>query len=79
MIPEIGLNRALSKEYINSVPVIAGSNKDEVKLWLASSKYFVNLDYSLFGSVFAVPKVVLKNKNAFNLFNSYRSNAEDKG
>ena len=76
VIPEIGLNRALSKkEYINSVPVIAGSNRDEVKLWLASSKYFVNLDYSLFGSVFGVPKVVLKNKNAFNLFNSYRSNA----
>ena len=49
------------------MPVIAGSNKDEVKLWLASAKYFVDLDYSLLGSIFGVPKVVLKDKNAFNL------------
>ena len=76
VIPEIGLTEALSKkEYINHVPIIAGSNKDEVKLWLASAKYFVNLDYSFFGSIFGVPKVVLKDKDAFNLFNSYRSRA----
>ena len=76
VIPEIGLSEALSKkEYVNNVPVIAGSNKDEVKLWLASAQYFVDLDYSLLGSIFGVPKVVLKDKNAFNLFNSYRSRA----
>jgi para-nitrobenzyl esterase len=76
VIPEIGLTKALSKkEYVNHVPTIAGSNKDEVKLWLASAKYFVDLDYSFFGSVFGVPKVVLNNKDAFNLFNSYRSRA----
>ena len=47
VIPEIGLTEALSKkEYVNHVPTIAGSNKDEVKLWLASAKYFVDLDYS---------------------------------
>lgn len=76
VIPEIGLKTALSKkEYVNNVPVIAGSNRDEVKLWLASAKYFVDLDYSFLGSIFGVPKVVLKNKNAFDLFNSYRSKA----
>ena len=76
VIPEIGLTKALSKkEYVNHVPTIAGSNKDEVKLWLASARYFVDLDYSFFGSIFGVPKVVLKNKDAFNLFNSYRSRA----
>jgi para-nitrobenzyl esterase len=76
VIPEIGLTKALSKkEYVNHVPTIAGSNKDEVKLWLASAKYFVDLDYSFFGSIFGVPKVVLKDKDAFNLFNSYRSRA----
>ena len=76
VIPEIGLNMALSKkEYIHNVPTIAGSNKDEVKLWLASAKYFVNLDYSFFGSIFGVPKVVLNDKDAFNVFNSYRSRA----
>ena len=76
VIPEIGLTKALSKrEYVNHVPTIAGSNKDEVKLWLASAKYFVDLDYSLLGSIFGVPKVVLNDKDAFNLFNSYRSRA----
>jgi para-nitrobenzyl esterase len=76
VIPEIGLTKALSKkEYVNHVPTIAGSNKDEVKLWLASAKYFVDLDYSFFGSIFGVPKVVLNDKDAFNLFNSYRSRA----
>ena len=76
VIPEIGLTKALSKkEYVNHVPTIAGSNKDEVKLWLASAKYFVDLNYSFFGSIFGVPKVVLNDKNAFNIFNSYRSRA----
>ena len=76
VIPEIGLLKALSnKQYVNNVPTIAGSNKDEVKLWLASAKYFVDLDYSFLGSIFGVPKVVLNDKDAFNLFNSYRSRA----
>ena len=76
VIPEIGLTKALSKkEYVNNVPTIAGSNKDEVKLWLASAKYFVELDYSFFGSIFGVPKVILNDKDAFNIFNSYRSRA----
>ena len=76
VIPEIGLTEALAKkEYVHSVPIIAGSNRDEVKFWLASAKYFVDLDHSFLGSVFGVPKVTIKNKDAFNLFNSYRSRA----
>ena len=76
VIPKIGLKESLSNaEYLNMVPTIAGSNKDEVKLWLASAKYFVDIDYSFLGSIFGVPKVVIKDKNAFNIFNSYRSRA----
>lgn len=76
VIPKIGLASALSKkDYVNKVPTIAGSNRDEVKLWLASAKYFIELDYSFLGSIFDVPKVKIKNKEAFNLFNSYRSRA----
>ena len=76
VIPKIGLRKALSsKEHVNSVPTIAGSNRDEVKLWLASAEYFVDLDYSFIGSILEVPKVVLTDKKAFNLFNSYRSRA----
>ena len=76
VIPEIGLLKSLSKkEYVNNVPTIAGSNRDEVKLWLASAKYFVDLSYSFLGSLFGVPKVVLHDERAFNVFNSYRSRA----
>jgi para-nitrobenzyl esterase len=76
VIPQIGLAEALTKkEYVYKVPTIAGSNKDEVKLWLASAEYFVDLDYSFLGSIFGVPKVVLNDKDAFNVFNSYRSRA----
>ena len=41
VIPEIGLKSALSSEkFINKVPTIAGSNIDEVKLWLATARIF---------------------------------------
>ncbi|MDC0529037.1 carboxylesterase family protein [Gammaproteobacteria bacterium] len=76
VIPKIGLRKALSiDDYVNLVPTIAGSNRDEVKLWLASAEYFVDLDFSFLGSILGVPKVVLNDKKAFNIFNSYRSRA----
>ena len=75
-IPIEGLQESLSnKSHVNNVPTIAGSNKDEVKLWLASAEYFVRLEYSLFGSLFNVPRVTIKNKRAFEVFNNYRSSA----
>jgi para-nitrobenzyl esterase len=76
VIPLDGLKKTLSnKDHVNIVPTIAGSNKDEVKLWLASAEYFVGLEYSFFGSILGVPRVVLKDEKAFELFNSYRSKA----
>ena len=76
VVPEIGLRRALQDpKYINKVPTIAGSNRDEVKLWLASAEYFVDLDYSAASAVLGIPKVVLKNEDAFEAFNYYRSSA----
>ena len=76
VIPLGGLKKTLSnKDHINIVPTIAGSNKDEVKLWLASAEYFVGLEYSFFGSLLGVPRVALKDEAAFELFNSYRSRA----
>jgi para-nitrobenzyl esterase len=75
-IPAIGLKESLSKnKYVNQVPVIAGSNRDEVKLWLGSARYFVDLEYSFIGQVLNIPKVKLKNKHAFESFNYYRSSA----
>ena len=41
VIPKIGLKESLrSNEYLNKVPTIAGSNKDEIKLWLEIFKIF---------------------------------------
>ena len=52
VIPQLGLEKALKdSNYIKNVPFIAGSNRDEVKLWLAAAKYFVELDFSVIGSI----------------------------
>ena len=76
VIPKIGLRNALyKKDLINKVPTIAGSNRDEVKLWLGTAEYFVGLEFSPIGSVLNIPKVKLKDKDAFEAFNYYRSNA----
>jgi len=76
VIPDEGLKESLSnRDYVNIVPTIAGSNRDEVKLWLSSAEYFVGLEYSLFGSLLNAPRVVLKNEPVFEIFNSYRSKA----
>ena len=76
VIPRIGLKEALSKkEHVNNVPTIAGSNRDEVKIWLAFSEYFVTVDYSPTSSLFNLPKATLKNEDAYEAFNYYRSTA----
>ncbi len=76
VIPKIGLKNALSKkELVNNVPTIAGSNRDEVKLWLATARYFVDLEYSFIGSLLRIPKVKLNDDDSFEAFNFYRSSA----
>ena len=54
---------------------MAGSNRDEVKLWLATARYFVDLEYSLIGSILDIPRVVLNDEASFEAFNFYRSSA----
>tara|TARA_B110000879_G_scaffold210677_1_gene301338 strand:+ start:605 stop:2341 length:1737 start_codon:yes stop_codon:yes gene_type:complete len=76
VLPLVGLAKALSsKEYLNIVPTIAGSNRDEVKLWLGSAEYFVDLKFSPIGKLLGIPKVSLKDEGAFEVFNYYRSSA----
>ena len=71
VIPQIGLKHSLSKkEHVNIVPTIAGSTRDEVKIWLAFSEYFVTLDNSAASYLFDLPKVILNDENAFEAFNS---------
>ena len=76
VIPEAGLRSSLfNKDIVNKVPTIAGSNRDEVKLWLATAEYFVELDFSAVGSLLKIPNVKLKDEDAFEAFNYYRSSA----
>ena len=76
VIPSIGLRKALANhDYVNNVPTILGSNRDEVKIWLAFSEYLVDVDYSLSGSLFSLPKVIIKDESAYEAFNYYRSAA----
>ena len=76
VIPMIGLKKSLSdSSHVNIVPTIAGSNRDEVKLWLGTARYFVDLDYSLIGSILRIPKVKISNEDSFEAFNYYRSTA----
>jgi para-nitrobenzyl esterase len=74
VIPKKGLQESLKDPNIlYKVPVIAGSNRDEVKLWIGSAEYFVKADFSFLGSIFGVPRIKLRNKDAFEAFNYYRS------
>ena len=76
VVPLMGLSKALaSKDHLNIVPTIAGSNRDEVKLWLGSAEYFVDLKFSPIGRLLGIPKVSLKDEDAFEIFNYYRSSA----
>ena len=76
VIPSEGLKESLNNsELINNVPLLIGSNRDEVKLWLGTAKYFVKKDFSLFGSIFGIPAFTLKDPDSFEAFNYYRSSA----
>jgi para-nitrobenzyl esterase len=76
VIPIEGLKKSLAnKKYLNDIPFMAGSNRDEVKLWIGTAEYFVKSDYSFLGSILGIPRVSLKDEDAFEAFNYYRSEA----
>ena len=73
VIPVEGLSDSLKNPVNNSIPLMIGSNRDEVKLWIGTSLYFVKPKVSLIGSLFGVPGVSLSDEDAFEAFNYYRS------
>ena len=75
VIPKIGLVEALKNPINKDIPLIAGSNRDEVKLWIGTALYFVQPEYSFFGSILGVPRIKIVNEDAFEAFNYYRSSA----
>ena len=75
VIPKEGLYEALKNPIDISIPVIAGSNRDEVKLWIGTALYFIQPEYSFIGSIFGIPRIKIVNEDAFEAFNYYRSSA----
>ena len=74
VIPQIGLKEALrSEKYLNKVPTIAGSNKDEIKLWLGFSKYFIETNNSFLYRGIGIPRVKIKDEEKYQFYNDIRS------
>ena len=65
----VGLSSSKEK---NNIPVIAGSNKDELSLWLGSNRYFVNASYP-FTKLVPIPKIEFKREDLYKLWVKTRS------
>ncbi len=65
VIPQEGLLAALANPaYAKNIPVMAGSNRDEVTLWLGLNRYFVDADDVLFGVL--PPKLRVREPDVFD-------------
>ena len=74
VIPAGGIIGGLSNaDYAKNIPVIAGATKDEVSLWLALHRYFMDSKY-LFTKLLP-PKVTQKNPPVYDLWVRVRSHA----
>ena len=73
VIPMNGIQDAL-KDLNNrkNVSVMAGSNKDELSLWLGANRYFVN-GYFPLTQLIPIPKVELKKEDLYKLWVKTRS------
>lgn len=74
VVPEQGILAALaSAEYAKNIPVIAGSTKDEVALWLAMHRYFMDAKY--YFTKLLPPKIETKDAELYELWVRLRSHA----
>jgi len=73
VVPKIGLYESLKYPVDASIPIIAGSNRDEVKLWIGTALYFIKAEQSFLGSIFNIPRIRIIDEDAFEAFNYYRS------
>ncbi len=72
VIPEIGVLRALADpNYAKHIPVLAGTTRDEVSLWLGLNHYYLNVTRS-FGD-FLPPKLRIKEPEKFRFWVRVRS------
>jgi len=75
VIPIEGLKEALGNpKFIKNVPVLAGTTKDEVSLWIGVSTYFTEKSYP-FTKLIPIPKLKLKNPELYQYWLQTRSHA----
>ena len=74
VIPKVGMVAALADpQYAKNVPVISGANKDEVTLWFALHRYFMETSYPF--TKLLPPKVSIKDPALYNFWVRTRSQA----
>ena len=74
VIPAVGMAEALADpQYGKNVPVISGANKDEVTLWFALHRYFMETSYPF--TKLLPPKVSIKDPQLYNFWVRTRSQA----
>jgi para-nitrobenzyl esterase len=74
VIPAVGMAEALADpQYGKNVPVISGANKDEVTLWFALHRYFMETSYPF--TKLLPPKVSVKDPQLYNFWVRTRSQA----
>ncbi len=72
VIPEAGMLSAMADAGLNKqVPVLAGSNRDEVTLWLGLNRYFVDGEPVLFGAL--PPKMRIRDEALYRYWIDIRS------
>ncbi len=74
VVPAIGLKAALADpQYAKRVPVMVGSNRDEVGLWLGLNRYFVDGSYPL--TRLLPPKLRIRDEALYDFWVGIRSRA----
>jgi para-nitrobenzyl esterase len=74
VIPKVGIVSALADpQYAKNVPLISGANKDEVTLWFALHRYFMQTSYPF--TKLLPPRITIKNPQLYDFWVRTRSQA----
>ena len=74
VIPKVGIAAALADpQYAKNVAVISGANKDEVTLWFALHRYFMQTSYPF--TKLLPPRITIKNPQLYDFWVRIRSQA----
>jgi para-nitrobenzyl esterase len=72
VIPAAGLSAALADpQYAKNVPVMAGTTRDEITLWIGLNRYFVDADYPL--TRLLPPRMTIRDEALYRFWTQIRS------